>query len=337
MTNDLKSATDRLRRIKGGESFAAVYGRDEPCDQHHADQYAVINAWLAFAESKADKPHEADDQPSDAQLELIATATEPQDTTATVNIPLHCREEICAVCGAQAVVKWEEPGSGTLTVGAWTRRVHPRTWYLCGEHHAQAREQGALPAQPTPATLSDEDLAAAPSPPPASWYAEEWQRPSPATVDLPDGPGAWLHNESQPNEVYVIWDTELGIETPLYSFWMFSNETGRQGHCGIIDSLPRGGWSRLTPANAEIEHLSVTELAAKHPNLHEYVSQIEAELTTLRQQLEAAEDRSRVLREALNKIEGGHFDTPEDDLEAALVAHQVCARAALATKGPTDA
>lgn len=39
------------------------------------------------------------------------------------------------------------------------------------------------------------------------------------------------------------------------------------------------------------------------------------------------------LREALRKIEGGHFDTPEDDHEAALVASQKCARDALSGGG----
>lgn len=59
----------------------------------------------------------------------------------------------------------------------------------------------------------------------------------------------------------------------------------------VLNTLEAARKSRLTPA-AEVEYLSVTALAAKHPNLHEYISQIETELTTLRQRAEAAERRA---------------------------------------------
>lgn len=59
----------------------------------------------------------------------------------------HCREEVCAVCGAQATIKWEEPGTGVFG-RALQRRVHPRTWYLCEAHHSSARRNGRLPPPP---------------------------------------------------------------------------------------------------------------------------------------------------------------------------------------------
>lgn len=51
--SDLQAATDRLRRINSGESYADVYGEPgqrlspSSLNQYDCDQYTVDNAWLA--------------------------------------------------------------------------------------------------------------------------------------------------------------------------------------------------------------------------------------------------------------------------------------------------